>query len=389
MEAIPHHSARRNMYSTVQVATRLEGPSSDRMESIQLQVLLTMGCEYNPLTFLPQLDSVPISEIRLPDFATCITCDECVTMARELPLARRVWELLSPIKVNPDAVNAERHMSSTFQIDSPGIEPHELFNYSSYTAGLSENGPLPLDAELPMPPHSRRMTIASTMDQSSNMSIGPSYSNTGKNYSLLAHIKPWATVESFPSNQDMPSEINPGSSHSQQGSDEVAGMPYFSIDTFTSSRKQSITELSSLASPKSPKPVAIPDKARPRWKVPRPFTSVKRPLPTESGETSSLSSNQIDEQPVEEISLKGLFGSGLKTSAKTKAVANVHVTLSQNSSYALLWSQFMIHVWDVSTSPPSLARTIPTESTCILAAVGKRYVAYVVGSRDQRLTVRC
>ncbi|TQW08003.1 WD40 repeat protein [Cordyceps javanica] len=107
-----------------------------------------------------------------------------------------------------------------------------------------------------------------------------------------------------------------------------------------------------------------------------------------SGESSSISSNQIDEQPMEEIPLKGLISSGLKTAAKTKAVANIHVALSQNSAYGLLWSQSMIHVWDLSTTPPSQIRTIPTESTCILATVGRRYVAYVMGSREQKLTLR-
>ncbi len=89
---------------------------------------------------------------------------------------------------------------------------------------------------------------------------------------------------------------------------------------------------------------------------------------------------------MEEIPIKGLLGSGLK--APNKAKTNIHVALSQSSSYGLLWSQSMIHVWDLGTTPPSQVQTIPTESTCILATVGRRYVAYVLGSRDQKLTVR-
>ena len=47
----------------------------------------------------------------------------------------------------------------------------------------------------------------------------------------------------------------------------------------------------------------------------------------------------------------------------------------------------MIQVFDLGTSPPTLMKTIPTDSSCIVAAVARTHLAYVVGSRDQRLTV--
>ncbi|KAM3512939.1 hypothetical protein MY11210_003422 [Beauveria gryllotalpidicola] len=332
------------------------------------------------------LDSTPLNEVKLSEQATCIKCDERVTVARELPLARKAWELLSPLQVPADSVNAERHMSNSFQLSSPDTEPHDLFSYSTFTAGLGGDLPTNLDSNMvPARPQSMtKGTAPSIMDQSSNNSLGPSYSISKKKNSLLAHISPWITAE--PPKRDTSPEIDPGSSYSQQGNSSVAELSYFSIDTMPS-RRPSNTE-PSITSPAATRSPPGPDKTRQRWRVPIPFASAKRPLPTVSGDSSSFSSNPIDEQPMEEIPLKGLVGSGLKPSTKTKAAASIHVALSQNSPYGLLWSQFMIHVWDLSTTPPSQIRTIPTESTCILATVGKRHAVYVIGSRELKLTLR-
>jgi hypothetical protein len=84
----------------------------------------------------------------------------------------------------------------------------------------------------------------------------------------------------------------------------------------------------------------------------------------------------------------------LKNLTSTKAVLRgrsakkVNVYLSENSTNALFWTQASIHLWDVGTSPPTIKRAISTESTCVLAAVTKAYLAYIVGNRDQKLTVR-
>ncbi|XWW92697.1 hypothetical protein V2A60_000622 [Cordyceps javanica] len=94
------------------------------------------------------LESVHLQEIRLPELATCVTCDKGVTVARELPLARKVWELLSPLQVNADAVNVERHMSNSFQFGSPDTEPHDLFSYSTFTAGLGGDVAATLDSDI-------------------------------------------------------------------------------------------------------------------------------------------------------------------------------------------------------------------------------------------------
>ncbi|KAJ6781445.1 hypothetical protein PWT90_05204 [Aphanocladium album] len=335
------------------------------------------------------IGSFPLHEVKLPEMATCSACDEDISVARELPLARKVWELLNPLQINADSVSAERHMSNSFQIGSPDTEPHDLFTYSTFTSGLGGNVPLTLDSEL-MPAHTQsiaRDTAPSIMGQSSNNSLGPSYSMSKKENSLLAHIRPWMTANP-PRQRDASPEINPSSSHSQQGRESVTEFPYFSIETASSGRP-SMADQSSISSRTPPRPQVAAEKGRTLWKMPLPGVLLhKRTLPTVSGETSSITSNHVDENPMEEIPLSGLFDSGLKTSAKTKAVANLHVALSQNSSYGLLWSPSMIHIWDLGTTPPNQVRTIPTESSCILAAIGRRYVAYVMGSRDQKLTLR-
>ncbi|EGX93559.1 hypothetical protein CCM_04933 [Cordyceps militaris CM01] len=360
------------------------GGAQLRANGINTAVRMTWGHPRQMLTS-SELESTTLQQIRLSEPSPCVTCDEDYTFARELPLARKVWELLSPLQVNADSVNVERHMSNSFQFASPDTEPHDIFSYSSFTTGLGGNVPITLDPDNlpPQPPSVAKETAPSMMDQSSNNSLGPSYSISKKENSLLAHIRPWIAAD--PPRRDMSAEIGPGESHSQQGSSSVAGVSYFSIDTISSGKPSSREPPKT--TPATQNPPQSPDKARQRWRVPIPFASAKRPLPTVSGESSS-SSNQVDEQPMEEIPLIGLLGSVLKTAAKTKAAAAVHVALSQNSAYGLLWSQSTIHVWDLGTTPPSQIRTITTESTCILATVGRRYVAYVIGSREQRLTLR-
>jgi len=76
-----------------------------------------------------------------------------------------------------------------------------------------------------------------------------------------------------------------------------------------------------------------------------------------------------------------------KSSSRGKHGKNINVYLSQNSTHALFWTQPSIHILDVGTSPPSIIRAVSTESTCVLAAITKVHLAYIIGTRDQKLTV--
>jgi hypothetical protein len=104
-----------------------------------------------------------------------------------------------------------------------------------------------------------------------------------------------------------------------------------------------------------------------------------------SVETSSISSNTYEQQKPEEISLKSLIDSSKSHGHKKPTV---RVCLSSNSTHALFWTQALLHIWDVGTCPPTLTRTVPTESTCLKAAMTKSYLAYITGPREQKLTVR-
>lgn len=94
----------------------------------------------------------------------------------------------------------------------------------------------------------------------------------------------------------------------------------------------------------------------------------------------------MENQRPEEICLKNLT-SAAKSQGKGKVSKLMNVCLSQNSTNALFWMPSTIQVWDVGVTPAAVTRIIPTEGSCLLAAVTKRYLAYIVGSKDQKLTV--
>lgn len=111
-----------------------------------------------------------------------------------------------------------------------------------------------------------------------------------------------------------------------------------------------------------------------------------------SGDTSSLSSTTLEAQSLEEISLKSLLvvEKGKKSSSgrSKSGKSSIKVYLSQNSPHALFWTQLTIHIWDLGgPGPPKVTRSISAESTCVMACVTKNFLAYVIGTRDQKLTV--
>jgi hypothetical protein len=95
----------------------------------------------------------------------------------------------------------------------------------------------------------------------------------------------------------------------------------------------------------------------------------------------------MEDQKLDEISL-GALSSVQKIAGRGKNAKNINVYLSRHSTFALFWTQLLIQIWDVETSPPAMARAISTTSTCILAAVAKVHLAYIIGTRDQKLTAR-
>jgi hypothetical protein len=102
-----------------------------------------------------------------------------------------------------------------------------------------------------------------------------------------------------------------------------------------------------------------------------------------------LSSTTLESQRLEEICLKSSTATskGSARSKSAKKIRDIKVYLSQNSSYALFWSQSSIHVFDVGKSPPTIIHATSTDSTCVLAALTKVHLAYIIKSQEQKLTV--
>lgn len=129
---------------------------------------------------------------------------------------------------------------------------------------------------------------------------------------------------------------------------------------------------------------APPDKGKSGWRSK--LTRSRKESHKPSADSSSLSSTTLESQRLDEVSLKSLTNVS-KGAVKGKSGKNINVQLSQNSTHALFWTPSSIQLLDLGESPPALVRMISTESTCVLAAVTKVHLAYIIGTRDQKLTV--
>lgn len=312
-----------------------------------------------------------------------------------MPLVRRVWELLKPLEANADTIAVERHLSTQFYLGSPSIQIDDRLPINSFGSDYSTGdqvSPGTIDPPSMLP--TRQFSVDSTyspgeMDfpdfgASIVQSPHPLTSPTSQNQFQRKGSEPWRSdVVSLPPKGSL-AESNPGSSMSQS-MDEIAELASFPKESSSGKSSRQSGQSPPLPSNAVRSPTS-PDRAKSKWKMP--FSSGRRASIVASGDSSSLSSGQIEDQVVEEVSLKALFSSSQKSSAKHKLTKSVSIYLSQSSTLALFWSPLTIQVWDAGTSPPELLRSITTESTCIKAVVGRRYLAYVVGTRDQKLTVR-
>lgn len=310
---------------------------------------------------------------------------------REILLARHTWELLKPLQSNADTINVERHLPTQFQLSPPKAE----MTYDGYSS-LSVDG---------QRSHKPRYSFPN-LDRSI---YAPSNSLERSRYIPQAAVSPRSPgfpqrldgTHSESSPLDIITSFDEGLCRSPTEAVEspslvetpYSGLSPLSPDFIITQENQprmenynSITSLEPVPSPKTQSiPLAIPpEKGRFGWRSK--LIGAKRDSRGNSGDSSSLSSTNLDSQRIEEISLKSLINA-TKNSGRGKSGKNISVYLSQNSTYALFWTQPSIHIWDVGTSPPSFRRAISTESTCVLATVAKAHLAYIIGTRDQKLTV--
>lgn len=291
---------------------------------------------------------------------------------REVSVVRQIWERLKPLEPNADTINVERHLPTQFQQAPPKAESNTLFNpgFGNILAASSQTYDAPAAPRRHSPENSRSISqshlspISPGFRRFADVSLGES-SESGASKDAAARTLPQSDSSREPPN-------SPG------------------LSTSPSSSRNRLESMSSVVSFEPVRPLrtrtvpvmAQPEKSKGMW---RRFGSRKEST-SASGDSSSLSSTLLESQRLEEISLKELTHVSKKT-IRGKSGKNINVYLSQNSPYALFWNQLNIYVWDVGTSPPTMGRAVATESTCVLAAVTKVYLAYIIGTRDQKLTV--
>ncbi|OJD21078.1 hypothetical protein ACJ73_07583, partial [Blastomyces percursus] len=383
----------REMIHSITEVTRsialFDDPSGQfRASRPSLYVLNCRGCHlagYSQLRYLENidipLDSREAAEVNIPPGTNCRQCGDIVTMAREIQLARRTWNLLSHLESNADTISVERHLPTQFLLPPPKAEAGNSFpSYNNLASPVS-----PTSQEIDSPHFTRPMFAAS--DRSSAAPFTPSSPFT----TVIRHKFDTPRTEFSPMdsltaiNETEDNTLRPGSiseSRASRSSHDYSaqGASLPRIDkTMTTATFESIPFVRSRTLQSS----GSPDKRKSGW---RKLTGTRKESISASGDTSSLSSSLLESQRLDEIPLKSLVNA--MKSTKGRFTKNINVYLSQNSTFALFWTQTTIHVWDVGTSPPTMKRAFSTASTCLLAAVTKMHLAYVIGTRDNKLTLR-
>ena len=290
--------------------------------------------------------------------------------------------MLKPLQPNTESISAERHLPDQFQLTPPKSEP-----------GLT------MDAvynDL----HSQIDTLH-TIQEISTLSSGSPGNVTPHTLPLAAktRMSPPALSKEFPK-------------ANVRRADVLQAEHVGSIDGIAKIDEQVKVDGNSLVGPPTPtsppparsptrpdsRPVSPPGKGTSRsgsisyskrdgkkdgkskWGFRR-LGLARRDSVVQSADTSSISSSTLEQQKLEDISLKSLIN------ASKGHARGINVSLAANSTRALFWTPGMIQIWDVGTSPPTFTRSISPENTCLMAAVTKSFLAYIAGPSDQKLTV--
>ena len=316
-------------------------------------------------------------------------------MIRELTLARHTWEILKPLESNADTINVERHLSTQFRLAAPKADGAMFINSEFMINNSGQRSP---DID-PVSPHQQvRSTLQGSSSEDRSRSISQSLLTPGSPgfRQRLDTPRTEFSSDNFTSSDGATHMDSLTASDPQTATNPVMETP-FSPDSVGPrqaypphkiERTPSNVAFDSVPVVRSRTVPVIsqPEKGKTSWFTRSKLTrSRKEPSNKHSGDTSSLSSTTLESQRLEEITLKSLSSS--KPSRSGKSGKSINVYLSQNSTHALFWTQPSIHIMDVGSSPPSIIRAVSTESTCVLAAVTKAYLAYIIGTRDQKLTV--
>lgn len=336
------------------------------------------------------------AEVLLPPKSRCLVCGDEITMMREVTFARDTWELLKPLESNADTINVERHLPTQFQMNAPKVETGMPF-HPGYANMLREGRHQSYEPESSShPPSHIQIPDPRFADRSRSMPtafpMSPNSPGLGKRVEVQrADLTPSEELTSSDGANyfDTPGTSDPAQKSPSNIGDVISPLsPGLTPQTGSQSRLQSISTMSfdpePLQKSRTLPSVPPPEKGRSRWRSK--LTSSRKESSKTSGDSSSLSSTTLESQKLEEISLKNLVSSS--KISRGKSGKNINVAISQNSPYVLFWTQASINIWDVGASSPILGRAVLTESNCVLAAVTKVHLAYIIGTRDQKLTLR-
>jgi hypothetical protein len=322
-----------------------------------------------------------------------------VTMMRELLLARHTWELLKPLESNADTINVERHLPTQFMLGPPKAEMFTSPSYGNILANSSsrvqeQDAISPQQARSIIPGSSsedRSRSISNTLltpDPSSpvfrqrldtprtEFSFDNLTSSDGAtHFDIHKVLESQNITNSTTDTPYSPDSVGIRQVHQQQQSRIDRSTSSVAFESAPIVRNRTVPLLS-----------PAPDKGKAGWRS-KLTRSRKESIKVPAADGSSLSSSSLESQRLEEISLKSLASSS-KSSRAGKSGKNINISLSQNSTLGIFWTQPSIHILDIATSPPTTIRAISTESTCVVAAVTKAFLAYIIGTRDQKLTLR-
>lgn len=324
--------------------------------------------------------------MNLPGGTKCVWCTEVVTVAREISLVWQAWNALKPVECNTDTIGLERHSSGQFQLQpkAGACMPVQTGNHHHLQLGI------PTSQE-------HKFTAQLTPSSDHTSFLVPGSATQVYSPDIVSPISPEHRKMDSPIGDTVRSDFSTINEAIQGRNLHVAAAERAMVSPIEGTLSPtglglSANSIERSSSTASFQPIRLArartilnsDKSKSSKFLP---IRRKEPPASSAGDTSSLSSGTLDRQKMEEISLKELINAS-KVNGRGSRPKNVNVYLSQNSTHALFWTQSSIHVWDVGMSPPSPIRAISAESSCLMAAVTKTYLAYVIGTRDQKLTVR-
>ncbi|KAE9365146.1 hypothetical protein N431DRAFT_549428 [Stipitochalara longipes BDJ] len=332
--------------------------------------------------------------IALPLHAVCIQCGGPVSSAREVSVVTHTWDHLKSLESSADTTHVERHLPAYFQLSSPKIDTSMPF-HAAYGNILTGEIPGTYGPEPPYSPLESRSVFPRSISFDQASLVSQSLVSPQTPYSLKSRHKSdtpheHTPLEDFTSSNglcintagksDIPLRLAPGAAKAPTSTECSRG---------SQSRLQFVSSVllePELLTKSRTFPIVPPqEKGKSRWRS-KLTGSKKETTKSTTSDSSSLSLTSLESQRLEEFSLKGLASSS-KISSRGKSGKSINVYLSQNSTYALFWTQTAINIWDIGNSTPTLGRSIATESNCVLAVVTGAYLAYIIGTRDQKLTL--